>query len=281
MTTASLLIYNSPLVQVRCALECILRSDIAKVWVVYNGGDSAYERSLRSLCEESNGGRIEILTMPNRGYGAGHNQAIRKALALGADYHLVANADIRWQGDAIAPLAAYMDAHQEVGLVSPKITNPDGSLQYTARMLPTPWQLFGRRFLPFFFKGTDRKYQLEDLNHDDHINAPYLLGCFMLFRCETLRKEGLFDERFFMYPEDIDITRRIHRRWSTLYLPLSTIIHDHARESRHNLRMLLIHMANMFRYFNKWGWWRDDERSLFNRNFRSPLESGRTERSHN
>ena len=67
-----------------------------------------------------------------------------------------------------------------------------------------------------------------------------------------------------MYPEDIDITRRIHRRWRTLYWPGTDIIHQHAAASRRNPRMFAIHLINMARYFNKWGWLRDEERDLFN-----------------
>lgn len=269
MTTASVLIYNSPLRQVECVLRCILRSEAVKIWVVYNGGNPAYEAELRLLCAEADAERVEMLTMPNHGYGAGHNMALRRALAMKSDFHLVANADTRWEGDALKPLIDYLETHPDTALVAPRTVYPDGELQMTARMLPSPAQLFLRRFFPWAFRAADRRYLLEDLDHSRPIDAPYLLGCFMLFRCEALRREGLFDERFFMYPEDIDITRRLHRRWHTLYLPAATIIHDHARESRHSLRMLRIHLSNMARYFTKWGWLRDPERRLFNRRLRT------------
>ena len=86
----------------------------------------------------------------------------------------------------------------------------------------------------------------------------------MLLRTEALLKSGLFDERFFMYPEDIDLTRRIHRDFLTLYYPSETIVHAHRQASYHSLRMLWIHATNMIRYFNKWGWLFDSERRLFN-----------------
>ena len=79
----------------------------------------------------------------------------------------------------------------------------------------------------------------------------------MFIRSEALKAEGLFDERFFMYPEDIDLTRRIHRHWKTLYYPACEIVHDHRAESYKSLRMTKIHIINMMRYFNKWGWWVD------------------------
>ena len=84
-------------------------------------------------------------------------------------------------------------------------------------------------------------------------------------RTEAVLKVGLFDERFFMYPEDIDLTRRIHREYLTLYYPSETIVHAHRQASYHNLHMLWIHATNMCRYFNKWGWLFDRERKAFNR----------------
>lgn len=87
----------------------------------------------------------------------------------------------------------------------------------------------------------------------------------MFIRSEALKAEGLFDERFFMYPEDIDLTRRIHRHWKTLYYPACEIVHDHRAESYKSLRMTKIHIINMMRYFNKWGWWVDGERRRFNK----------------
>lgn len=87
----------------------------------------------------------------------------------------------------------------------------------------------------------------------------------MLFRMSALKQVGLFDERFFMYAEDIDITRRMHARFRTVYYPGATIVHDHARASYRSGRALRTHIVNMIRYFNKWGWIGDRERDQFNR----------------
>jgi GT2 family glycosyltransferase len=94
--------------------------------------------------------------------------------------------------------------------------------------------------------------------------VPYLSGCFMLLRQESLRKIGLFDERFFMYPEDIDLSRRMAVCYDTLFFPLATVTHEHGAASRKSLRMLLIHLVNIFKYFNKWGWIHDPIREQLN-----------------
>ena len=97
------------------------------------------------------------------------------------------------------------------------------------------------------------------------MNVPYLSGCFMLFRMSALQDIGLFDERFFMYPEDIDITRRMHEKYKTIFFPKVSIIHSHAAASKVNIRMLKVHILNMVRYFNKWGWILDTKRRKLNK----------------
>lgn len=87
----------------------------------------------------------------------------------------------------------------------------------------------------------------------------------MLLRTEAVLKARLFDERYFMYPEDIDLTRTIHRDYLTIFFPDVTVVHDHARESYHSWHMTWVHMVNMCRYFNKWGWLFDKERRVMNR----------------
>ncbi|MCM1483820.1 MAG: glycosyltransferase family 2 protein [Muribaculaceae bacterium] len=264
---ASIVTHCTPPVQLTTAIECILRCPgVACVYVVDNSPTTALKETAEALP------RVKYIHVENRGYGAGHNTAIRESLATGADYHLVMNADVRWDGDALTPLIGYMEAHPEVGLIAPRAYYPDGTLQYTCRMLPTPMDLIAKRFLPKRFTSARMKrYLLAEADHSRAINCPYLIGCFMLLRTDALRQVGLFDERFFMYPEDIDLTRRIHGRYVTLYYPYVSIVHDHAAASRHSMKMLKIHTANMIRYFNKWGWISDIQRRLFNRTLRQTM----------
>lgn len=126
--------------------------------------------------------------------------------------------------------------------------------------------VFGRRFLPSWLnRKRNERFELRATGYNREMNVPYLSGCFMLLRTEALRQVGLFDERFFMYPEDIDLTRRIHRHFQTLFYPQCTIIHDHAQGSYKSKRLLWIHVSNLCRYFSKWGWLFDAERRKFNR----------------
>ena len=211
-------------------------------------------------------GKVRYMAMPsNLGYGRAHNIALRESAYYQTELHLVMNSDIRVKAADIDAMHDWMMAHPEVGQLMPKILNPDGTQQYLAKRLPTPLDVFGRRFLPSrWMEKRNRRYELRDLDLTRPVNAPYLSGCFMLLRTEAAVEAGLFDERFFMYPEDIDLTRRIHRNHLTLYYPAWSVTHAHARSSYKNKHMLRIHIQNMCRYFHKWGWFFDRERRLFN-----------------
>lgn len=206
-----------------------------------------------------------IFNKKNLGYGAAHNIAIRESIYDDVPYHLVINPDIIIQNQTITTLLHFIHQHSEVGLVMPKVVYPNGELQYLCKLLPTPWNVFGRRFLPKkWMQKTNDQYELRHTGYDHMMNVPYLSGCFMLMRTTALQKARLFDERFFMYPEDIDLTRRIHRDYLTVFFPHVTIVHNHEKASYRNGKMLWIHIVNMCKYFNKWGWFHDPERKLFN-----------------
>ena len=188
----------------------------------------------------------------NLGYGKAHNIAI--------------NSDIRVKAEQIEEMAAWMDAYPEVGQLMPRVVSEDGTPQYLAKRLPSPWDVAARRFIPGWQNTRRNKwYELRDKDLTHPLNAPYLSGCFMLLRTQAVLEAGLFDERYFMYPEDIDLTRSIHRRWLTIYQPQWTIVHAHKRASYHSTRMLWIHIQNLCRYFNKYGWFFDKERWRMNK----------------
>lgn len=266
MITASIVVNDSPPEQLRHAVECIRRAKVETIWIVFNG-----ERRLRPLYDNIPG--TMLVEVSNKGYGAGHNEAIRRAAKAGSDYHIVMNDDVEWAGDVISRLAEKMDRNTSIAMIAPEVRNGDGTLQYSCRMLPTPGIMIARGFLPkFMYKKLNDRYLLKDIDHSTAINSPYILGCFMMLRMDAVKACGSFDERFFMYPEDIDMTRRLHKKGKTLYEPSVSIIHKHRRASRKSAKMLYIHAVNMIAYFNKWGWFNDRERREFNARLRESLK---------
>ena len=201
----------------------------------------------------------------NIGYGAAHNIAIRESIYDNVPYHLVINPDIILNAKELEQMLQFISSHPEVGSLMPKVVYPNGELQYLCKLLPTPFDVFGRRFLPRqWMVHRNHTYEMHASGYNKLMNVPYLSGCFMLLRTQAVQQARLFDERFFMYPEDMDLTRRIHRDYLTVFFPHATIIHNHEKASYKSLKMLWIHIVNMCRYFNKWGWFCDKERTLFN-----------------
>jgi GT2 family glycosyltransferase len=178
----------------------------------------------------------------------------------------VVNPDITFEPEILDKIAACMNKNAEIGHLMPKVFYPDGQIQYLCKLLPTPFDLIFRRFLPASWtEKRSRKFEMRDSDYNKIMDVPYLSGCFMFLRINALKEVGLFDERFFMYPEDIDLTRRMHQKFRTVFYPEVSVVHHHAQSSYKNHRMLWIHISNMIRYFNKWGWIFDKERNKINK----------------
>ena len=206
-----------------------------------------------------------IFNNKNLGYGAAHNIALHKTLEQNVLYHLVINPDIQLDYRILDELTDYMDKNPDIGHIMPRVLNPDGTIQYLCKLLPRPSDLLFRRFLPTgWTQKSNEHFELRKSGYDKIMEVPYLSGCFMLLRTEALKNVGMFDERFFMYPEDIDLTRRIHRKYKTIFYPNVSVVHHHARASYQNVRLLAVHVWNLVRYFNKWGWFFDKERKKVN-----------------
>lgn len=202
----------------------------------------------------------------NLGYGAGHNIAIRLSQESGFKYHLVMNPDISFGPLTLQKIHAFMEGHPEVGQLMPKILYLDGTIQPLCKLLPTPFDLIGRRFFKNaeWAKRRNQKYELEGFNYDKIINSPSLSGCFMFLRNDVLKKSGLFDQRYFMYLEDYDLTRRIHQHSETVFYPEAEVLHGYKKESYVNKTLLKYHIVSAIKYFNKWGWVWDIERKRLN-----------------
>ena len=124
-----------------------------------------------------------------------------------------------------------------------------------------------RRFIPKSWgKKRNDRYCLKMSGYDKVINPPCLSGCFMFLRLSVLAENSIFfDEGYFMYCEDFDLMRRLHRVSKTLYFPRVQIIHDHQKESYKNRKMLIAHIKSAVRYFGKFGWWFDRDRREMNK----------------
>lgn len=253
--SASIVLYKTDPLELEHVYQCFIQSQINfKLFLVDNSPDDRLRNVLKG------NGVIYLFTGQNIGYGRGHNLAIREIINE-SEFHLVINSDISFLPNVIGSLVAYMAEHPEVGQMMPKVLSPNGDLQYLCKLIPTPFDLIFRRFLPSsLLKKRKNIFQLLFTGYNKIMEVPYLSGCFMFLRIASIQEIGLFDERFFMYPEDIDLTRRINEKYKTIYFPEVFIVHNHSKESYKRVGMMLIHAINMIKYFNKWGWFFDFKR---------------------
>ncbi len=270
MTTASIVTYKTDRQELATVLRCLNDSCVERVFVVDNSPDD----SLRDFGDFAP--KVEyIWGQGNIGYGAAHNIAIRQAIENGARYHVVLNPDIYLITGTLDALEKYMEQKPDVGLVMPKVVYPHGEIQYLCKLLPSPMDLIGRRFIPFkrYVEKKNFRFEMRASGYEKEMEVPFLSGCFMFFRATALHDVQGFDDRFFMYCEDIDLCRRVSMRgYKTMYYPQVTIVHAHKKESFKSSAMLKAHVKSAIRYFNKWGWLWDLRRRKYNRRILQELK---------
>lgn len=258
----SIVLYHNDEAEVRRVINLYNQSPLKKIIYLI---DNSTNDSLRTLAELEN---VEYVYLNNNvGYGSANNVAINKAKGF-SKYHLISNADIDFDPDILKKGFEYMERNRGVGMISPQIHYTTGGLQYFCRKLPTPFDLFARRFIPGVLKPLFRtaldNYVLLYKDYSKPMNIPNLPGCFMFVRMKNLIEVDGFDENFFMYCEDIDLTRRLHEISKTLYYPQISIKHGLARGSYNFSKLVVYHIKSAIYYFNKWGWFVDNDRKKIN-----------------
>lgn len=261
MVSASLVLYHNRQSDVDKVINSVLLSKIDILQIV----DHSANDDFKVLCQISD--KIRYIHTVNDGYGKGHNTGFEVSQKCGiSKYHIVLNPDIYFESKAIDNLINYMENHEDVGLVMPKVFYPNGDFQFLCKMLPTPSDVFLRQFAPKKVRDrNDNKYAMKKADFNKEMDIPSLSGCFMFFRTEVFKIIGGFDTRFFMHFEDIDITRRVGEVARTVYYPGASIIHAHEAAHKKSLKMLIIGLQSAIKYFNKWGWLFDNKRYHLNR----------------
>lgn len=272
MITASMVLYHNPAEQFAPVIRAFLAADPEARLVVVDNSARALE------CELFKHERVVYLHPGrNLGFGCGHNLGFRRL--PDSEFHLLLNPDVRFEPGAVRELLRFAASDPSIGAVMPRICFPNGSLQRLCKLLPTPMDLVLRRFVPVPFLWERRRaaYELDGLPQDRISDVPFLSSCFLLLRSSLFRELGGFDERYFMYMEDVDLARRIGDRARTVYYPFVSIQHEYGKGSYKSSRLLGYHLMSALKYFSKWGWWFDPARS--ERNAAALRQIARTSRA--
>lgn len=269
MLSFSIVLFHHRLHELQELLQVLGNSAVvARVWLIDNGGAQWAAEWAKEWAARQPDRFVYVNVGRNVGFGAGHNQVLGRWPAS-VSHHVFCNPDIGVTEQALVRIAELAQA-SDAALLMPHVVYPDGRRQELCKLLPTPLNLFARRFLPWLGNKLDHRYLLRDADYTQSFFAPSLSGCFMVCRVDALQAVGGFDERYFMYMEDIDLSRRLADYGlacggaGAVYLPQASIVHAFQKGSYKQGLLLMYHIQAAVAYFNKWGWCFDAGRRRLN-----------------
>ncbi len=194
-----------------------------------------------------------ISNSTNTGYAHANNQGIRSATG---EYVLLLNPDTRIEFDALDIMAEFLDTHPEVAAVAPRLVNPDGSTQHSIRTLPTAGSVFAdviglSRLFPY--SPVFGRWRLRYFDYDQPALVEQPMASCLLFRRQVLESLNGFDERFPIFYNDVDLSRRMaDSGLKTMYLPDASVVHKRgASTSQVRTKMVWEAHRSLFRYLAK------------------------------
>lgn len=192
-----------------------------------------------------------IRNSKNAGFGAGHNTIINM---LSSDFHFIVNPDIILTDDTVTQMSCFMRDNPDIAMAVPKFLYEDGSEQFTPKLTPKLRYMLGGRLERFggIFRKWRREYTFADRNAAEVTDVGFCSGCFIVIRTDVFKKVGGFDERYFLYSEDADLTRMAQKYGRTVYAPQFSVIHLWERAYMKSPKYFLIQLSSMFKYFRKW-----------------------------
>ena len=196
----------------------------------------------------------------NLGFAKGNNLAIQKAQG---EYIMLINPDLIVFPGEMEKLVTEADCQSDAAIFGPCLDTPNGTRQDTCTRFPSPLiPILNRTFLGKFSMGRRflDHFHLRDVDMTHMLDVDSVYGAAMLIRRMALQKIGAFDERFFMYYEDVDLCRRAWKAgWRVVWIPQARFVHYHQRESSIRMpwevltnRLVRIHIKSAFQYFWKY-----------------------------
>jgi hypothetical protein len=215
------------------ALAGLERSRLAgRLWVV----DNASADGSAAMVRERFPGVQLIAHDRNLGYAAGNNLALKDIEPLAPRHVLFLNPDTRVQGDALGELVRFLDETPAAGVAGARLVHGDGSFQHSAFAFPGLAQIFldlfplHHRLLESRLNG---RYPRRFYDSGRPFAVDHPLGAALMIRSEALRQVRGFDERYFMYCEEIDLCRRVKAAgWSVYCVPGAEVVHLAAQSTR-------------------------------------------------
>ena len=244
--TATIVVYEENLTILKDTVECFLQTPLQKrLFLIDNSSTNIIEKEFDHPDIEY------IFSGKNLGFGKGHNK-VTDSIKNKSKYHLILNPDVTFLPHVVPDLIAEINKYNDIAMIAPKVVFPNGEHQYSCRRYPSVIDLF-TRIIRFPKKGIERG-EYKDIDLSKPFYPEFIQGCFQLFKTEDFIKIGGFDERYFLYMEDIDICKKIDvLEKKKYYYPNVQIKHELRKGSSKNTRLFFIHLNSSIKYFKKWG----------------------------
>lgn len=207
-------------------------------------------KATKQLAELDTSGRYtELWNCKPAGFAKNHNLACSQAVALQADWLLVANPDLEWPSPETFSCIekAMLEAPPYIGAMALEQVLPNGNLLEIARRLITPWQLILRMWI---------KISGSPAIHTKAIDADWVNAACLLVRREAFAAVGGFDEDYRLYCEDVDFSLRLRLSGWQLAVLNARVVHDTRRDSAHRFNFLLWHVQSLLRLWSSKIFWR-------------------------
>lgn len=241
--------YNAREHLLRCLDSIAERSGPAELDVVLVDNASSDGSAERAL--EAHPQVRPILNLSNRGLSAAWNQGIRETAA---PWVFLPNPDLQITAGDLASLVAFGETHPRAAIVGPLVRNPDGSVYESGRVLPSIADGIGHAFLGSFKpeNAFTRRYKMTDWDRVSERQVDWVSGSCMLIRRAAFEDVGLFDERFFLYAEELDLATRLRDAgWQVWFSPVMEVVHVGGVSTGRSRRTHLMHSRSIYRYYAK------------------------------
>lgn len=268
--TVSIVLHNSPLELLGAAVQSLYRSvqhardagslGRVTVWLVDNASSAVYRAALEAeITGWPSSEFFDVQYSPqssNRGFGCGHNAVIS---SLASEFHLVLNPDVELEDDTLRAGLASLRQSGDIALLSPWVSGGNGEQEFLCKRYPTVLVLLLRGFAPGFvrrlFQRQLASYEMRDLCSGETLaEVDIASGCFMLMRTAALRAAGGFNEDFFLYFEDFDLSLRLASQGRLVFDPAVRIVHHGGYAASKGHRHLKYFVRSGIRFFNRHGW---------------------------
>jgi GT2 family glycosyltransferase len=233
---------------------------VINYFIVDNSVDKNYFSKIKLLTDQQKVTDFFMIALidsgKNLGYGKGNNLILDDLVSR---YHLVVNPDVYVATDSLLLAVEYMESHEDTALISPKVRS-DAKVLHVIKNYPDCLTLalrfMDKPALNAIFSQRLASYQREDL--DNQFSDDVLLsgGCFMFFRSSVFKALGGFDQRYFMYFEDYDLSLRLKKLEGgrSVYCPEVEVFHMGGYVRRKSFRHYLYFVTLAFKFFNRHGW---------------------------